>query len=83
MYYTLMISRLNVSDPIQHGRVSKPRQRHRRFGETLEEVRGERMSREGEIPPGVEEQEFPAETLHDESIETRSYVECYQVSDIN
>ena len=37
----------------------------------MEEIRGERMSRKREIPPRMEKQNSAAETLHDESAETR------------
>ncbi len=38
------------------------------------------MSRKGEIPPGVEEQNFPAEALHDESSTSWQNELCSQVS---
>lgn len=36
----------------------------------MEKIRRERMSREREIPPGVEEQNSVAETVYDACVET-------------
>ena len=38
------------------------------------------MSREGEIPARVEEQEFPTEAVHDESPQARQNDQCCHVS---
>ena len=53
-----------------HGRVPQPGSRHRGLLQTMEEVCRERMSREREIPAGMEEQVVASEALHDEGAAT-------------
>lgn len=52
-----------------HGRVQEPGPRHRGLCQTLEEVCRVGVSREREIPAGVEEQDLTPEAVHDEGPE--------------
>ena len=70
-----------TAGPVEHGRLPEPGPRHRGVGEALEEVRGERVPGEGEVPAGVEEQVVTAEALHDARSQTRPHVLRCHVSE--